>query len=120
MKDIYLSRNDNLYIKYNTTLEDINNVSENFQISKVCFADLFLEKKLLYLFDIKQWTLAEMIFFATNNNICLSIYQHNTLTLLKSYGQCEGVCEGNNDGLISEIADCFISEDNDFIIQEQV
>lgn len=118
MKDISFVRDDNVLVTYPSTLKDINNLVENFTVIKVTLINTYLERKLLYGFDAKQWTLTEMIFFANNNRICIKIYDHNTLELLKSYGVCaEGNCGGPT-GLISEMEECLIGEDGEFLIEE--
>lgn len=50
----------------------------------------FLERKLFYSFDRKRWTLNEIIFFCTNNKLCVSIYDSEGSYDLQ-YGVCGGI-----------------------------
>lgn len=84
MKIIIFTRQDNIEVKFKTSLKDVNDLDENFVISKIQY-NTFLEQSLFYCFDKKQWTLNEMLFFALNNLMIVSIYDETQTTLLKTY-----------------------------------
>lgn len=87
MKHIVFTRQDAIEVWYNTTLQDVNNIGENFTIADVRKIDTYLEQKLFHSFDKKIWTLSELIFFAINNEMCLTIYD-TQLNIVKKYGYC--------------------------------
>ena len=98
MKVVRFTRStDNIRVEYNSTLQNVENVDENFTVSFPNLIDSFLENQLFYHFDRKKWTLNEMIFFANNNRLCIEILENNIL--LRSYGMCATVLPGdfNND-----------------------
>lgn len=71
-------------VSYNSSLQDPNNLDENFHLSLPIGLDTYLERKLFYSFDAKKWTLNELIFFARNNNLCLSLLKDNVA--IRRYG----------------------------------
>lgn len=84
MKIIIFTRQDNIEVKFKTSLKDVNNLDENFMISDIKL-NTYLEQHLFYSFDKKQWTLNEMLFFAVNNLMLVSIYDETETALLKTY-----------------------------------
>lgn len=90
MKLIIFTRQDNIEVKFKTSLKDVNDLDENFVISDIKL-NTFLEQSLFYSFDKKQWTLNEMIFFAINNLMLISIYDQTQTTLLKVYDYTHGI-----------------------------
>lgn len=82
MKDIVFSRSDGISVTYKTTLNNPDNYGENFTIMDIRGINTFLERKLFAGFDKKVWTLAEMLFFACNNDMTVTIY--NGATLIKT------------------------------------
>jgi hypothetical protein len=84
MKLIVFTRQDNIEVKFKTSLKDVNNLDENFAISDIKL-NTYLEQNLFYSFDKKQWTLNEMLFFAENNLMLVSIYNEYQTTLLKTH-----------------------------------
>jgi len=94
---------NNISVDYKATLTDENDVDENFRVGAPSNINSYLETQIFYFFDRKKWTLNEMIFFANNNNLCLTIYDKQG-EVVKQYGACSGVCLGefkiNNDCFI--------------------
>lgn len=89
MKLIVFTRQDNIEVKFKTSLRNVENLSENFMISNVNL-NTYLEQNLFYCFDKKNWTLNEMIFFAINNRMWIRIYDEAN-TLLKTFDCTSGV-----------------------------
>lgn len=80
-------------VNYHSSLSDETDLDENFHVSNPIGLDTFLERKLFYFIDQKKWTLNELIFFANNNNLCLTLLSNSTI--IAQYGICGGgVCEG--------------------------
>lgn len=73
-------------VSYNSSLQDKDNLDENFHLSLPIGLNTYLERKLFYSFDAKKWTLNELVFFAKNNNLCLSLVKDNVV--IKRYGAC--------------------------------
>jgi len=89
MKLIIFTRQDNIEVKFKTSIKDVNNLDENFVISDIKL-NTYLEQSLFYSFDKKQWTLNEMLFFAANNLMLVEIYDEIGITLLKTYDCTSG------------------------------
>ena len=83
MIKIQFNRTDDVEVKFTTSLRDPENLDENFIISKIEL-NTYLEQNLFYSFDKKNWTLNEMLFFATNNLMLVRFYNESN-TLLKTY-----------------------------------
>ena len=97
---------NNIFVEYKSTIIDANNTNENFRVSHPSDINSYIENKLFYHFDAKKWTLNEMIFFANNNQLCLTILD-DQMVQLAQYGICAG-CSGGfkiND-------DCFTINNN--------
>lgn len=75
-----------ILVSYNSSLQDENNLNENFHISSPIGLDTYLERKMFYFFDNKKWTLNELTFFARNNNLCLTLLRGSLI--VKKYGKC--------------------------------
>lgn len=84
MKLIIFTRQDNVEVKFKTSLKDVENLDENFVINNIKLKT-YLEQNLFHGFDKKQWTLNELLFFAKNNRMLVSIYNETQTTLLKTY-----------------------------------
>lgn len=89
MKLIIFTRQDNIEVKFKTSLKDVENLDENFVISNIEL-NTYLEQSLFYCFDKKQWTLNEMLFFAVNNLMLVEIYDETETTLFKAYDYTGG------------------------------
>lgn len=86
--DLVFTRQDNVEVNYRITLTNVDNRDENFTIVKVTLINTPPERRLFYQFDKRNWTLNEFIFFAENNELCISIYDSNH-NLIKNYGACQ-------------------------------
>lgn len=96
--DLVFTRVDNVHVNYRITLFDIFNRDENFVILKVTGLESPLERRLFYQFDNRNWTLNEFIYFAENNDLCISIYDSNQV-LVASYGACQTIIDNRLFGL---------------------
>lgn len=87
MKILRFTRVENdIFVEYDSTLRNANNTDENFRVNQPTNIDSYLENKLFYHFDRKKWTLNEIIFFANNNRLCLSILEQGVE--IKRYAAC--------------------------------
>ena len=83
MKYIVFTRQDNIEVRFQSSLKDVENLNENFLLT-TRETTTYLEANLFYHFDSKPWTLNELLFFAENNLMIVSIYDENDV-LLKEY-----------------------------------
>lgn len=83
---------NNIFVEYKSTIVNANNLDENFRVSYPSNVNSYIENQLFYHFDRKKWTLNEMIFFANNNQLCLTIFNDNMVQIAQ-YGVCGG-CSG--------------------------
>lgn len=91
MKTIKFQRTLNdILVEYKSTIRDVENVNENFIVSHPSKINSYIEKQLFYHFDRKKWTLNEMIFFAKNNMLCITILDSLGVEIVR-YGECAGV-----------------------------
>lgn len=81
-------RNDNIFVEYEATLQDHEDLDELFRITHPFGIDNDVEKKMFSRFDARAWTLNEVIFFCNSNNLVLQIYSSNKIDkeLLIEYG----------------------------------
>ena len=92
-QDENYSAANNIFVEYKTSLQDPNNLDENFRISDPIYLSSYIESKLFHFLDRKYWTLNELIFFCKNNNICAEIREGDNTVV--RYGKCDdSVCTG--------------------------
>lgn len=84
---------NNIFVEYQSTIVNPVNLNENYRVSRPSGIDSYIENQLFYHFDRKKWTLNEMIFFANNNQLCLTIFDDDMNQLIQ-YGVCGGCSEG--------------------------
>lgn len=84
---------NDIRVEYQSTLIDPNNLDENFIISAPKGSVSYITNQLFYFFDRKKWTLNEMIFFANNNQFCVTIANSNKLDILQ-YAACANCNQG--------------------------
>lgn len=90
LKQLVFTREDNINVSYKITLQNVNNLEENFNITDLRQLDTPQEIRLFYwLYRGGVWTLNELIFFAINNDLCINIYDHAN-NLVKQYGKICG------------------------------
>lgn len=83
-KTLTFSGRANLSASYSITLQDIDNLSENFDILSVSGVTTPQSIKLFsWLFRGGVWTLNELIFFAVCNYLVISIYDINNTLLIQ-------------------------------------
>lgn len=81
---------NNILVEYKSTIRDVENANENFIVSHPSKINSYIEKQLFYHIDRKKWTLNELIFFANNNKLCITIIDNEGVELV-SYGECAGI-----------------------------
>lgn len=113
MKDIVFTRQDGILVRYKATLINSGNILEQFTIADIKDKNTYLEQNLFHFLDKKVWSLVEMIFFAINNNMCLTIYD-NQSNVIQRYGVCASISQT----ILREQGDPILQEDGSFIIAE--
>lgn len=83
MKSIVFTRQDNIEVEFSTFLKNVEDLGENFLI-KEKKVRTYLEQILFHAFDLKRWTLNELLFFAKNNKMIVLIYNEDNI-LIKRY-----------------------------------
>jgi len=116
-----------------TFLYNIEDLDENFLIGAVK-VNTYLEQHLFYSFDKKQWTLNEMLFFAENNLMLVSIYDEaNNLLIEYDYRNISGFLKDDlGNFLLDDLGNyividaafvtdqpLLIDEDGDFIVTNE-
>lgn len=75
-------------VQYTATLKDPENLSEQFFVGRAQNMTTYLEQSLFYFWTTGiPWTLNEINFFCTCNNLCLQIYDSEGV-FITSYGLC--------------------------------
>jgi hypothetical protein len=91
VKIIQVTNNSGFFVKFKVLLDDVNNLNHNFQVVDIRELTTVEEMRIFYTsFNQRNWSLNEFIFIATNNNLCVSIFD-NLQNFLVSYGSCRAV-----------------------------
>ena len=107
MKILRFSRNENnILVEYKSTLRNVDDFNENYYVKHPSLINSYIERKMFYHFDKKAWTLNEMIFFAKNNRLCLTILENDVV--LRKYG----ICDGEDCGTFRINTACFVVNSN--------
>lgn len=85
----FLRAQGDIVVDYMSTNKNPADLNENFVVKRPTNIDNYVETKLFYLFDAKPWTLNEMIFFITNNKMCLRIYDEDAKLVAKYGNYCD-------------------------------
>lgn len=95
----FINESGTVKVEYKVTLQDENDLDENFNITRIDGVESIEEIDKFYLFTQgRTWTLNEFKYFAVCNDYCLSVFDEQ-YTMLAYYGYCAFLYQGdyNND-----------------------